>query len=47
MGAGDVFLPGFLEHFNEEFSVRAAMPDINIDHISLVSVEQNVRSEAR
>src|ERR1700736_6649670 len=27
MGAGNIFLPEFLERFNEKFSVRAARPD--------------------
>jgi len=27
MGAGNVFLPGFLERFNEKFAVEAAKPD--------------------
>jgi hypothetical protein len=26
-GAGNIFLPEFLERFNEKFSVRAARPD--------------------
>jgi hypothetical protein len=39
MGAGNVFLPAFLEHFNERFAVPAQKPE-NLHRSLLVKASQ-------